>query len=204
MPEIETSGTTAGGAGRRRRRGALLVPLLGVGMAVWAARRHLTERHGPTDGWHTLPPAPAWPGPRTGQAPAPVAVDDAVTEEMAVPAPPVAAPPVAVPPVSMPPVAAAPTVVTSAPTRAVPAAAPAPVAVAAVAAAAVPDVPGALPALAGGSSPDPAYTVKGKVATRTFHVPGGPYFTRTRADVWFRTADDARAAGFTERVRRTT
>ncbi len=204
MPEIETSGTTAGGAGRRRRRRAVLVPLIGVGMAVWAARRHLTERNGPADGWHTLPPAPAWPGAPTEQAPAapdldalpaPADVDDAVTEEMAVPAPPVAMPPVA----GTPAVAAAP-----APARAVPAAAPAPVAVAALAAPTVPDVPGALPALAGGSSPDPAYTVKGKVGTRTFHVPGGPYFTRTRADVWFRTADDARAAGFTERVRRTT
>jgi hypothetical protein len=65
-----------------------------------------------------------------------------------------------------------------------------------------PDVPGALPALADGSSPDPDYTVKGKTATRVFHAPGGAYYTRTRADVWFRTADDARAAGFTERVRR--
>jgi hypothetical protein len=198
MPEIGTSGTTAGSAGRRRRRGALLVPLVGVGIAAWAARRHLTERRGPADGWHTLPPAPSWPVARTGQPPAPVGVEDAVTEEMAVPAP-----PVAVPPVAMPPVAAAPAAGTaSAPARAVPAAAAAPVAVAAVAAPTLPDVPGALPALAGGSSPDPAYTVKAKVATKTFHVPGGPYFTRTRADVWFRTADDARAAGFTERVRR--
>jgi hypothetical protein len=35
-----------------------------------------------------------------------------------------------------------------------------------------------------------------------FHAPGGAYYTRTRAAVWFRTADVARAAGFTERVRR--
>ena len=29
--------------------------------------------------------------------------------------------------------------------------------------------------------------------------PGGAYYTRTRADVWFRSARDARAAGFSER-----
>ena len=31
-----------------------------------------------------------------------------------------------------------------------------------------------------------------------FHRPDSPYYARTRAEVWFRTATDARAAGFTE------
>jgi large subunit ribosomal protein L4 len=56
--------------------------------------------------------------------------------------------------------------------------------------------PGSVRALPDGSSPEPGFTVKAKVATRVFHVPGGAYFSRTKADVWFRTEDDARAAGF--------
>ena len=60
--------------------------------------------------------------------------------------------------------------------------------------------PGSVRARSDGSSPEPAYVVKGKIATKVFYTPGGAYYTRTRADVWFRTADDARAAGFTERA----
>ena len=102
----------------------------------------------------------------------------------------------------MPPAAPEPADVPAAPrARAVPTAT-AVASVAAPARSAGPDVPGALPALADGSSPDPAYTVKGKVATKVFHAPGGAYYSRTRADVWFADADAARAAGFTERVRR--
>jgi hypothetical protein len=44
--------------------------------------------------------------------------------------------------------------------------------------------------------------VKGKTATKAFYTPASAYYTRTRADVWFRTVDDARAAGFTERAPR--
>ena len=168
-----------------RRKRALLVPLLGIGVAAWVLRRRLDERHGPDDGWHTLPPAPR-PVPAP-PAPEPVA---------AAPAPAAPAPAAPIAPAAMPPVAMAP--VAAARARAVPAAA----AVASVATPARPDVPGAVRALADGSSPDPGYAVKGKVATKTFHVLGGAYYTRTRADVWFRTADDARAAGFTERTRR--
>ena len=47
-----------------------------------------------------------------------------------------------------------------------------------------------------------ATSVKGKTATRVFYAPGSPYYSRTRADVWFRTDDDARAAGFTARAPR--
>jgi len=90
-------------------------------------------------------------------------------------------------------------------TRAVPAAA----AVASVAApvtapapAATPFGPGSARAGDDGSSPDAGYAVKGKTATRVFYAPGSPYYSRTRADVWFRTDDDARAAGFTARAPR--
>jgi len=60
--------------------------------------------------------------------------------------------------------------------------------------------PGSVRARSDGSSPEPAYVVKGKIATKVFYTPDAAYYTRTRADVWFRTADDARAAGFTERA----
>jgi hypothetical protein len=85
--------------------------------------------------------------------------------------------------------------------RAVPAAA----AVASVTApvtAPAPFGPGSARARADGSSPDAGYAVKGKTATRVFYAPGSPYYSRTRADVWFRTDDDARAAGFTARAPR--
>ena len=62
--------------------------------------------------------------------------------------------------------------------------------------------PGSVRARSDGSSPEPAYLVKGKIATKVFYTPAAAYYTRTRADVWFRTADDARAAGFTERASR--
>jgi hypothetical protein len=60
--------------------------------------------------------------------------------------------------------------------------------------------PGSVRARSDGSSPEPAHVVKGKIATKVFYTPAAAYYTRTRADVWFRTADDARAAGFTERT----
>ena len=62
--------------------------------------------------------------------------------------------------------------------------------------------PGSARAGDDGSSPDAGYAVKGKTATRVFYAPGSPYYARTRADVWFRTDDDARAAGFTARAPR--
>jgi hypothetical protein len=53
-------------------------------------------------------------------------------------------------------------------------------------------------ALPDGSPPGPEYTIKAKPGSELFHGPDSPYFARTRAEFWFRTADDARAAGFTE------
>jgi hypothetical protein len=173
-----------------RRRRAVLVPLLAVGVAAWAVRSRLTERRSLHDSWQALPPRPV-PAAEPVLAAAPVAVDkpaepDAQLELM------VSEP--VVEPVSEPePVLAR--------ARAVPAA----TAVASVTAPALPDTPfgpGSVRASADGSSPDADHVVKGKSATRVFYAPGSPYYARTRADVWFRTADDARAAGFTPRAPR--
>ena len=57
---------------------------------------------------------------------------------------------------------------------------------------------GAAASLPDGSSPGREYTIKGNRASLLFHLPTSPYFARTKAELWFRTADDARAAGFTE------
>ena len=53
-----------------------------------------------------------------------------------------------------------------------------------------------------GSAPWPEYTIKGNAGSMLFHRPDSPYYARTKAEVWFRTATDARAAGFTEWVPR--
>jgi hypothetical protein len=53
-----------------------------------------------------------------------------------------------------------------------------------------------------GSAPGPEYTIKGNAGSMLFHRPDSPYYARTKAQVWFRTATDARAAGFTEWVPR--
>ena len=161
--------------GRRRR--ILLVPLLGLGVAAWAVRSRLVERRTLQEGWQPLPAAPDPPGAGRGRP----------SRGRARPRSPRRPSP------------------SRARTRAVPAAA----AVASVAApvtAPAPPVapfgPGSARAGDDGSSPDAGYAVKGKTATRVFYAPGSPYYSRTRADVWFRTDDDARAAGFTARAPR--
>lgn len=58
--------------------------------------------------------------------------------------------------------------------------------------------PGSKPAMPDGASPSPEYTIKGKVSSMLVHPPSSPYYTRTRAEVWFRSGADALAAGFTE------
>ena len=60
--------------------------------------------------------------------------------------------------------------------------------------------PGSAPARPDGSAPGPEYTIKGNAGSMLFHRPDSPYYGRTKAQVWFRTATDARAAGFTEWV----
>jgi hypothetical protein len=57
---------------------------------------------------------------------------------------------------------------------------------------------GAATALPDGSAPDPEYTIKASTGSLLFHPPASPYYRRTKAELWFRSAADARAAGFTE------
>jgi len=54
------------------------------------------------------------------------------------------------------------------------------------------------PAQPDGSAPGPDYTIKGNASSMLFHPPTSPYYSRTKAEVWFRTPQEARAAGFTE------
>jgi hypothetical protein len=61
-----------------------------------------------------------------------------------------------------------------------------------------PELPGAAAPLPDGSAPGPGYTIKGNAGSMLFHLPSSPYYARTKPALWFRTAEDARAAGFTE------
>ena len=47
-----------------------------------------------------------------------------------------------------------------------------------------------------GSAPSADFTVKGKESSKLFHTEKSPYFTRTKADVWFKSEADAEGAGF--------
>jgi hypothetical protein len=65
-----------------------------------------------------------------------------------------------------------------------------------------PDVePGAYPnsarPLPDGGAPAPEFTIKGNAGSMLFHTKESPYFGRTKAEVWFRTPQDAETAGFT-------
>lgn len=191
---------------RRRQRLMLMVWTLAAALAawvVWAVRSRLSGRAARDRGWPTAP-APRTPAPRT---PAPVAAPTpapAPPPSAAPPAPPAAAKPAALPSApAAPQTRPSPTRRTKEPARA--RAVPTATTLPSVTADALPDGPfgpGSVPARADGSSPHPDYTIKGKTAARVFHTPVGPYYTRVRADVWFRSADDARAAGFTERAPR--
>lgn len=50
--------------------------------------------------------------------------------------------------------------------------------------------------LADGSAPAAEYVIKGNSGSMRSHSPSSPYYGRTRAEVWFRTEEDAVAAGF--------
>lgn len=51
-------------------------------------------------------------------------------------------------------------------------------------------------ARADGSAPSAEYVVKAKLKSKIFHTEASPNYLRTRADVWFKSAADAEAAGF--------
>ncbi len=59
------------------------------------------------------------------------------------------------------------------------------------------DIPaGALAATEDGSSPDADYTVKGNGDSGKYHVEGSQWYDATIAEFWFKSAEDAEAAGF--------
>ncbi len=49
-----------------------------------------------------------------------------------------------------------------------------------------------------GSSPDADYTVKGNGDSGKYHEPDGQWYDQTIAEFWFKSAEDAEAAGFTK------
>ncbi len=65
----------------------------------------------------------------------------------------------------------------------------------AAAAVALPD--GAAAALEDGSAPE-GYTVKGNADSGKYHEPDGQWYDQTIAEFWFKSAEDAEAAGFTK------
>jgi large subunit ribosomal protein L4 len=56
---------------------------------------------------------------------------------------------------------------------------------------------GAVAPLADGSAPE-GYDIKGNADSGKFHAPGGRWYDATVAEFWFKTAEDAIAAGFVE------
>ena len=59
------------------------------------------------------------------------------------------------------------------------------------------DFPGAVKAEEDGSGPD-GYEIKGNAQSMKYHAPGGRWYDATVAEFWFKTAEDAQAAGFLE------
>lgn len=49
---------------------------------------------------------------------------------------------------------------------------------------------------ANGDAPSDDFAVKAKVSSKLFHTAKSPYFSRTKADVWFKSEADAEGAGF--------
>jgi hypothetical protein len=173
----------------RRSRWLVLAALLAVG--AWVVRSRQAARADVGTGWPPPRPADAgaeWlvpeePTGRTNGASAPVAPGPSAVA--AVPPP---------PPPPPPPPATAPRRPSPRPRAAAPAAPSAPLRQERE----DPAPPGAAASLPDGSAPGSEYTIKGKTGSMLFHPPGSPYYARTKAEYWFRTAEDARAAGFTE------
>ncbi len=40
------------------------------------------------------------------------------------------------------------------------------------------------------------FEIKGNASSKLYHVPGSSFYNRTKAEVWFASAEDAEAAGF--------
>ncbi|MEV4732612.1 hypothetical protein [Saccharopolyspora sp. NPDC049426] len=56
--------------------------------------------------------------------------------------------------------------------------------------------PGAVKAKPNGKSPRSGYRIKGNTRSKRYHTMQSPYYERTKASVWFRSAADAERAGF--------
>ena len=54
---------------------------------------------------------------------------------------------------------------------------------------------GSAPANEDGSAPE-GFDIKGNADSMKFHAPTSPWYGRTKAEVWFKTAEAAEAAGF--------
>lgn len=156
---------------RRKRRWIVPALLLGAGAWVVVARRSAAEAD---EGWAPRPPVERAVVP----PPAPAAATPPATPPAA-PAAPAAPTPAAAPPAAVRPL-----------TSAVPPTASA-------SAEPGPHGPGSAAPRPDGSAPSPEFTIKGNAGSRLFHPPSSPYYRRTKAEVWFRTAEDAAAAGFT-------
>ncbi|RJS47514.1 hypothetical protein D4739_15710 [Nocardioides cavernaquae] len=68
-----------------------------------------------------------------------------------------------------------------------------------VALAAIPDGaygPGSADPGENGDAPSAAYSVKGNADSMLFHDTDSPYYSRTKAEVWFDSVETARKAGF--------
>lgn len=187
-----------------RRRRTWLVPLVAIGAGVWFFR---SRRTADPDAW--LPPLPAPmgdPAPEhVATAPAAATLDPepaaASTENGAAAEPEPAAavspgsadpapqtePPAVPPPVSTPPAAGS---------------APAAEAANPLFTEASPAPEKGTAALADGSAPGPEFVIKGNAGSMLFHTETSPYYGRTKAEVWFRTEEEATAAGFTKWTRR--
>ena len=59
------------------------------------------------------------------------------------------------------------------------------------------EFPGAVKADEDGSGPE-GYDIKGNAQSMKFHAPGGRWYDSTVAEFWFKSAEDAEAAGFLE------
>lgn len=52
-----------------------------------------------------------------------------------------------------------------------------------------------------GENPPEGFTIKGNERSMKFHIPGSGGYSRTNADVWFKTVEEAESAGFTKASR---
>jgi len=177
--------------GRPRRRRRWIVPLVAIGAGVWFVR----SRRIPVQGtW--VPPMPV-PAGKPVASSAPVPRHAAATPEAATldPEPTGEAPKHAAATTngSAPPVESAP----APPAPAEPEPAPNPL----FAEAPAEPETGAAP-LSDGSAPGPEFVIKGNGDSMLFHTESSPYYGRTKAEVWFRTEEEATAAGFTKWTRR--